>query len=295
MNVCGSELPKAVLLAVLAHPDDETFGTGGTLAVYASRGAAVFLVCATRGEVGEMKEEYLNGYGSSADRRSAELRCASLKLGLAGIHFLPYRDSGMPGSPENHHPQALTAQPVEKVAADIVHFMRMLKPQVVITFDPMGGYKHPDHIAIHQATNLAFRLAGEKDYLHEDGLPPHRAQKLYYQVISRRFMRWGIAILKILGKNPRQFGTNKDIDLVAIAETEFPVHAAIDYRSVANIREQAAACHESQGGKQQSNGFMAWLRRLTAGKDTYMRAFPPPTEDLIENDLFDLVVFDELG
>ena len=111
---------KAVILSVLAHPDDESFGMGGTLALYAERGADVHLVCATRGEVGEMDEKYMQGFESIADRRESELRCAAGILGLEGVHFLDYRDSGMPGSPDNSHPQALFAQPVEEVAENIV-------------------------------------------------------------------------------------------------------------------------------------------------------------------------------
>ncbi len=77
------------LLAVLAHPDDETFGTGGTLALYArQRGVDVYLVCATRGEVGEMDPKYMRGFNSVAERREAELRCAAENLGLKGVYFL---------------------------------------------------------------------------------------------------------------------------------------------------------------------------------------------------------------
>ncbi len=152
---------KAVLLSVLAHPDDETFGTGGTLALYSQKGAAVHLVCATRGEVGDVDPALLEGYESIGELRESELRCAAATLGLAGVYFMGYRDSGMPGSPDNLHPQALVAQPVEQVAAQVCSFIRKLKPQVVITFDPIGGYHHPDHIAIHKATVLAYRWASD--------------------------------------------------------------------------------------------------------------------------------------
>jgi N-acetyl-1-D-myo-inositol-2-amino-2-deoxy-alpha-D-glucopyranoside deacetylase len=97
---------KKILLAVLAHPDDESFGMGGTLALYAARGVEVHLVCATRGEVGEVAPELLNRFESIAELRESELRCAAGNLGLAGVHFLGYRDSGMSGSPDNTHLQA---------------------------------------------------------------------------------------------------------------------------------------------------------------------------------------------
>ena len=145
------------ILSVLAHPDDESFGMGGTLALYATRGAAVHLVCATRGEVGEVGPEYLRDYASIGELREAELRCASGHLGLAGVYFMDYRDSGMPGSPDNQHPQALAAQPLEQVAACVAQYIRKIRPQVVLTFDPIGGYYHPDHVAIHKATVQGLR------------------------------------------------------------------------------------------------------------------------------------------
>ena len=171
---------KKVLLAVLAHPDDETFGMGGTLALYSRRGVEVHLVCGTRGEVGEMDPKYMRGFNTIAERREAELRCAAEKLELSGVHFLNYRDSGMTGSEDNHHPMALAAQPVEKVAVDVAHYIRLLKPQVVLTFDPIGGYKHPDHIAIHLATVQAFKMAGETG---EEGLAAYQGLK---DCITRR-------------------------------------------------------------------------------------------------------------
>ena len=94
------------MLAVLAHPDDESFGMGGTLALYARRGVAVHLVCATRGEAGEVDEQLLSGKRSIAELRENELRCAAQKLGLAGVHFLGYRDSGMAGSGWRERPES---------------------------------------------------------------------------------------------------------------------------------------------------------------------------------------------
>ena len=151
---------KQVLLVVLAHPDDESFGTGGTIAYYAKRGVDVHLVCATRGEAGEVAPEFLQGFSSIADLRVSELRCAAGILGLKGVHFLDYRDLGMSGSADNQHPQALINAPLEEVAAKVARLVRKLQPQVLITFDPIGGYKHPDHIAIHKAAVRAFRGGG---------------------------------------------------------------------------------------------------------------------------------------
>lgn len=282
---------KLRLLAVLAHPDDETFGIGGTLALYAKKGVKVHLVCATRGEAGEMAPDLLQGYGSIANRREAELRCAAGLLGLAGVHFLDYRDSGMPGSPDNQHPRALAAAPRAQVAAEITAYIRRLQPQVVVTFDPIGGYRHPDHIAVHEATVQAFSTASNPQVDCEE-LPHYQPQKLYFHVIPRNTLRLAVRLMPLFGIDPQRFGRNKDIDLAAIAAFNFPVHAVINYHQVARLRDQASACHASQGGKQMIQGFFGWLRRLFPATELFMRAYPPPTDGRIERDLFERVSAD---
>lgn len=277
---------EKVLLAVLAHPDDESFGMGGTLALYAQQGVAAHLVCATRGEAGEMQAEYLRGYNSIAERREHELRCASGKLGLAGVHFLDYRDSGMTGSKDNQHPRALAAAPLDEVAAKVTHYIRLLRPQVVLTFDPIGGYRHPDHIAIHKATVAAFEAAGDPER-YPDGLPGFQPQKLYYHTISRRFLRFAVRIMPLFGKDPRRWGQNGDIDLASLAVDDFPTHAVIDYRPVVGRKMDASICHASQGGVTMQRGLVGWMLRLGGSKEAFMRAYPPAGPRVRERDLFD--------
>lgn len=276
---------RKVLLAVLAHPDDETFGTGGTLALYARRGVQVYLICATRGEVGDVDPEYLQGFRSVAERREHELRCAAGKLGLAGVFFLDYRDSGMPGTQDNHHPQALAAAPLDEVAGKIVQFIRRLRPQVVITFDPIGGYSHPDHIAIHKATLRAFNKADDSGFAPGE-LAPFQPQKLYYYTIPRRFLRLAVRVMPLLGYDPHKFGRNKDIDLAGFADIDFPQDAVIDFSPVRELKDEASLCHASQGGPVMSRGLMGWVRRLTGNKEIYMRAYPPSQGGAPERDLF---------
>ena len=273
------------LMAILAHPDDESFGTGGTLALYAQRGVSVHLVCATRGEVGNVPDEMMKGFEQIGDLREHELRCAAEILGLKGVHFLGYRDSGMPGSDDNHHLRALAAAPVEQVAERLVPHLRRIQPQVVITFDPIGGYCHPDHVAIHNATVQAFHAAGDASYLSDD-LPPYQPQKLYFHTFPRRAMRLLVRVLSLLGKDPHHFGRNKDIDLVQITEPDFPVHARINYRSVSEAKQKASACHASQSGPP-SSGLIGLIFRLAAQEETYMRAQPPALAGLRERDLFE--------
>ncbi|HMK09369.1 MAG TPA: PIG-L deacetylase family protein [Anaerolineales bacterium] len=280
-----SESSGLTLLAVLAHPDDETFGPGGTLALYAWRGVQVHLLCATRGEVGTVAPELLAGYASIGDLRQHELECAAETLGLAGVHFLGYRDSGMPGSPDNAHPKALAAAPTEQVAAAIVEWMRRVRPQVVITFDPIGGYRHPDHIACHKATVLAFQAAGDPARF-PGNLPPFQPSKLYFHTFRRPWLRHAIRLLPLFGQDPRRWGRNKDIDLVDIAQSQFPVHARIDIRPVADRKERASACHASQL-MPRPRGLGRFVFRLSDAEEVYMRAVPPAAAGLKERDLFE--------
>jgi LmbE family N-acetylglucosaminyl deacetylase len=273
------------LLAVLAHPDDESFGPGGTLALYAHHGVEVHLACATRGEVGTVSEELLHGYADIGTLREHELRCAAGHLRLAGVHFLGYRDSGMPGSPDNRHSRALAAAPLDDVAAQVTQLIRRLRPQVVITFDPIGGYRHPDHIAIQRATQAAFEASGEASRYPGD-LPPYRAQKLYFHTFGRRFLRLAVRVMPLVGQDPRRFGRNADIDLAEIASQDFPLHAFIRFGEVAEAKARAAACHASQGGPPTS-GILGWLFRLAGGEETFMRAYPPAPPGLRETDLFE--------
>ena len=274
------------MLVVLAHPDDETFGMGGTLALYARRGVKVYLVCATRGEVGEVDAAYLTGFNSIGERRESELRCAAGLLGLADVYFMGYRDSGMPGSADNQNPLALVMAPLEIVAEEVAKFIRQIRPQVVLTFDPIGGYRHPDHIHIQQATVRGFELAA-KGPVFADGLPPYQAQRLYFHTMPRGFLRLITRLMPLVGKDPRKFGRNKDIDLKSIADVDFPTHASINYRPVIQIRDEAAACHASQGGGLTGNGFMGWLRRQFAAHENFMQAYPEPEKGRVKHDLFE--------
>lgn len=276
---------KKNLLAVMAHPDDETFGIGGTLALYASQGVNVHLICATRGEAGEVDQDLIHDNQTVAEYRESELRCAARNLGIGNIHFLNYRDSGMPGTSDNHHPEALMSAPVDEVAAKIVQLIDIIKPQVVITFDPIGGYHHPDHIAIHKATVRAFELTvnGSNSQKEKSHIP----DKLYFQTIQRGFLRLLVRLMILLNRDPRHFGNNGDIDLLSISEVDFPIHARINVSPVGKIKDQASECYISQGGKQMSIGALAHLRRLFFNTESYIRFYPPPQKDRIESDLFD--------
>ena len=275
------------LLAVLAHPDDESFGTGGSLALYASRGVDVHLICATQGEVGTVRTEDLAGYEDISELRRAELACAVRALGVSDLHYLGYRDSGMPGTADNSHPNSLASADLDEVASRITRYMRSFKPQVVITFDPVGGYHHPDHIKVHQATLEAFHAASDPLRFPDAGAP-YQPQKLYYHTFPHTMIRLAVKLLPLLGRDPHRFGVNEDIDLTELAHDDFPIHTRIDIRPVRSIKAEASACHHSQqgpagGGNHLVGALVSYFDR----HETYMRAYPPATKTTKERDLFD--------
>ena len=273
---------------VMAHPDDETFGLGGTLALYADRGVDVHLICATRGEVGTVAPEFMENYSSIADLRVDELLCASKLLGLRDVHFLDYRDSGMQGTEDNQHPKALARANEENVVRSVVEVMRRVRPQVVITFDPEGGYGHPDHVAIHRATVKAYEAASHPEQFPEAGAA-FAPQKLYFSTFTMRFVGLMLALLKLLGRDPTRWGRNEDIDLTEILKTRFPINARIRYGKVAAIKRKAMACHASQLDYGPSTrGLVGLLFRINriGAVETFMRADPPIVNGRVEHDLF---------
>ena len=274
-----------------AHPDDETFGVGGTLARYSAEGVRVYYVCATRGEVGFADTEHMKGYATPGDMRWGELKCAADVLGLAGIIHLGYRDSGMPGSEDNKHPNALAAAQVEQVVGRMVKAIRELKPEVVVTFDPIGGYRHPDHIAVHNAAARAFHSAGDPKQYPDAG-PAFQPQKLYFSIFGRGWLKVMVKLLPLLGQDPHRFGRNKDIDLAGLVEVEFPVHAVVRLQGKAvRLRDKARACHASQlGGGPPRGGMVGVLNLLFGQRDLFMRAYPPVTGKRRESGLFEGVV-----
>jgi len=279
-------MPKTVL-AVLAHPDDESFGLGGTLALCARQGYNTYLICATGGEAGTVDAEHLNGFKNTAELRSNELKRAAKILGLTEVFLLGYRDSGMPGTEENKHPDAQINHSVDEVAAKVVKYIRELKPDVVITFDPIGGYKHPDHIHIHQATVLAFEKANGASF-HPEAGSPFKPRALYYQVFSRPILRWMVRLMPLFGKDPTKFGRNEDVNLKELAEVDFPIHVRLDLTPVAEIKLEAGRQHASQGGSQMRRGWMGFMTRVLSEREEFMRAYPPVPEGRhkVANDLF---------
>jgi LmbE family N-acetylglucosaminyl deacetylase len=156
------------LMAVLAHPDDESLGTGGSLAKYSSEGVETYVVTATRGERGRYHDGTENpGPEAMGQIREQELLGAADALGVSEVSFLDYMDADLD-----------QADPNEAIGK-IVRHLRRVRPQVVLTFDQAGAYGHPDHIAICQFTTAATVAAADSTYLPGEGAP-HAISKLYY-------------------------------------------------------------------------------------------------------------------
>jgi LmbE family N-acetylglucosaminyl deacetylase len=274
------------LLICYAHPDDEAFGLGAFIARIVAEGVEVSLICGTNGDAGTVAPERLNGYNSIAELRLAELDCAAAVLGFKEVVKFGYRDSGMMQNTEKDHPDSLWQAQTAEVAAKIADVIRRIRPQVVITFDPYGGYGHPDHIKMHLGTHAALEL------LKDD---PALPQKLYYSVFPKEMVQLGVRMMRLSGRDPRKMGVNGDLDFVAVIENAQPVTALIDvgdarYRQ---IGEKAAACHASQISPRTQFPLFRMIGRALSAKQRFCRVIPPvaPGEPL-EYDLFTRVRLD---
>jgi LmbE family N-acetylglucosaminyl deacetylase len=217
------------LMCVLAHPDDESLGTGGILAKYGAEGVETYLITATRGERGWMGDEKDDpGLEALGQIRTIELQAATRVLGVRELIFLDYLDGDLD--------RAEAAAAISK----IVRQVRRLRPQVVVTFDPFGAYGHPDHIAISQFTQAALVAAADPDYDPSDGDAPHRVSKLYYMADRKELMD---AYQSLFGD------ITMDIDGVvrrAMPWEDWAITTRIDTAAYWRQVWQAVACHRSQ-------------------------------------------------
>ncbi|MFC2039135.1 PIG-L family deacetylase [Chloroflexota bacterium] len=272
-----------------AHPDDESFGIGSTLAQYAANGFKVYYVCSTGGELGTVAPRHLDNFDTIADLRVDELTRASQVLGLTDFYYLGYRDSGMRGSEDNKHPDSMAMAPVDEVAGRIVKIIREIEADVIATHDEGGGYGHPDHVATHHGVVKAFYAAGDPDQYPEAG-KAYKPSKLYFLIHPRKFMKFLIKLMPLFGQDPHHFGRNGDVDLTKITRIAYPINAVIslDKKSV-ETRDKAVACHTSQNEGRRRPGLFQIIDlvgRFRGPKDYFMRAYPAPTRRK-EKDLFE--------
>lgn len=278
------------MLISLAHPDDESFGLGGLLAHYASQGVAMSLICSTNGDVGTVDDDFLEGFESIGELRLHELTCAAETLGIKEVITYGYRDSGMVGSPDNDHPRALVQADVEQITGRVVREIRRIRPQVIITFDPYGGYGHPDHIFMHKITTRAFHEAADPERYPahlDEGLEPYRPAKLYYTGFPRLPLRLMVWTARLQGQDPRHMGRNGDMDLQAALDNVQPIHARINVGRYQRVWDDAAECHASQQNPRQSNSLLTRIQRWIFRHQDLTRAYPPPQPgEPLEHDLF---------
>lgn len=217
------------LLCVLAHPDDESLGTGGILARYAAEGVETSLVTATRGERGWQGDPRENpGMTALGAIREGELRAAAHALGIQRVELLPYIDGELD-----------QVDPAEVIGAIAGH-LRRIRPHVVVTFGPDGAYGHPDHIAISQYTTAALVAAADPDYADPHNAAPHRVAKLYYMALSADL---AAAYAAVFGPIAMTF------DSVVRHEVIWPdwaITTRVDARDHWETVWRAVACHQSQ-------------------------------------------------
>lgn len=221
-------------MAVLAHPDDESFGVGGTLSKYAAEGVGVFLLTATRGGRGRFHGHRVDdprhpGAGALGEIRAQELRAAAAVLGVAEVTLLDYPDQHLDG-----------ADFAEAIPAIATH-LRRVRPDVVITFGPDGAYGHPDHIAISQLTTAAIVAAADPAFdCGGHTLAPHAVSKLYY-------LAWPASAWAAYEAAVGQLSSTVDgVERRATPWQDWAITTVIDARAVWPTVRRAVNCHESQ-------------------------------------------------
>jgi N-acetyl-1-D-myo-inositol-2-amino-2-deoxy-alpha-D-glucopyranoside deacetylase len=224
------------LLLVHAHPDDETIVTGGVMARYADEGARVTLVTCTRGEHGEIVAPDLQHLGAGrllADQRVEELAAAMEALGVVDHRFLgPYEDSGMMGTAENERPTAFWQADLDEAAGHLVRVVQEVRPQVVVTYDPTGGYGHPDHIQAHRVTLLALERAA------------HEVAKVYHVLWGGRARKEREAKAYEAAGHPGNF-VAPEYEHLAPSEEPQPT-TRVDISAYVGRKLAALECHRTQ-------------------------------------------------
>jgi LmbE family N-acetylglucosaminyl deacetylase len=268
------------LLAVFAHPDDETFGAGGILALAAQEGHPAWLICATNGDEGGLADDQ-GDHAMDPEIRRNELRCACDALGIAEPIFLGYRDSGM----ENWTPKpgAFVLADRDEIVGRIAAEIRRLRPAVVVTFDPGGGYGHPDHRLVSDVTTEAFdRVRGE----------PGAPTALYHQAIPRSdaekmVAEWSRNDDKPDGKAPTEDDLLQRRRFLELSRPDNEISTRINVRPVLERKLKAFACHASQIRAEDWNTQEAeWEAALAT--ELFVRVQPPPAEGETETNLLGL-------
>ena len=239
------DLQHLTVLCAFAHPDDEGFATGGTLAMLARRGARLTLVCATNGEVGEISDPALATPETLGRVRQEELRQAMAITGIEDLRFLHYRDSGMVGTADNQHPNALMQAAPDRVINHLVSIIRDVRPNIVITHDTTGGYGHPDHKTMCQHATAAFKLAGDPGAYPEliaSGQQAWAPSCLYHVCFPRSTFRRMWQEMRAMGISPPF--ASEEFEVLGTPDDE--VTTVIDVTSDVETKIASLACHRTQ-------------------------------------------------
>jgi len=229
------------ILLVHAHPDDETINNGATMALYADRGAQVTLVTCTRGEEGEVLVPGLSHLASSeqdllGQHRELELARAMKALGISDFRFLgaptnKFRDSGMMGTEPNNRPDVFWQADLDSAARILVDVIQEVKPHILITYDEIGGYGHPDHIQAHRVAMRASELSQWK------------IQKIYWNTIPKSVIAQGMEKMKEIGSD---FFGAENVDDIPFAKDDEFVTTLIDGTAYVDLKMDAMRAHETQ-------------------------------------------------
>ena len=276
------------LLACFAHPDDEAFPIGGSLAAHSSRGVNIRLITATSGEEGEVRSPGLaipDGLGSL---RREELSCYVHTLGLQSHHVLGYRDSGMAGTSANNLPEAFINIPQEEIVEILVREIRTFRPQVVLTFEPGGLYGHPDHIAICKHATKAFHTANDASIYPEqliEGLEPFQPDRLYYSARPQGFRTSMALKLQAAGIDfpmPTIERANDGID-------PDEIHLEVNVSDQLDQKMGSILCHKSQVAPNWPyNQVPRSVAADILGREHYIRAWPEFTnKETLTGDFFE--------
>jgi N-acetyl-1-D-myo-inositol-2-amino-2-deoxy-alpha-D-glucopyranoside deacetylase len=240
------------LLLVHAHPDDETIGTGATMAKYAAEGARVTLVTCTLGEEGEILVPELaqlaaDRDGGLGEHRIGELAGAMNALGVTDHRFLGgpgrWRDSGMMGEPTNDRPDSFWQADLDDAVGELVRVIREVRPQVIVSYDENGGYGHPDHIQAHRVAVAAFEAAGDAARYPDTG-EPWLTSKFYEAVIPVSLLRKAFEALRELGEDA-PFGVTSPDDL-PFGVPDDQVTTVVDARGYLEAKVEAMRAYPTQ-------------------------------------------------
>jgi N-acetyl-1-D-myo-inositol-2-amino-2-deoxy-alpha-D-glucopyranoside deacetylase len=240
------------LLLVHAHPDDETIGTGATMAKYVAAGAHVTLVTCTLGEEGEILVPELADLAADRDgglgeHRIGELTNAMHELGVTDHRWLGgagrWRDSGMMGTPPNDNPAAFWQADLDEAVGELVAVIREVRPQVMVSYDDNGGYGHPDHIQAHRVAVAAFDAAGDPARYPNRG-EPWAPAKLYETAIPLSMLRLAYDALRELGEDA-PFGVTSPDDLPFGVPDEL-ITTAVDARDYLAAKVAAMRAYPTQ-------------------------------------------------